>query len=153
MRTHHTPKRCVFLCSGALETLVDDVLAQTPGVINQCEETLDTPPIQHDRTPPVQMRTFLIACQIWHDMYGVKAKGVLPFSKAPLLASPPPPPRELLWKLPYELKRDVVCAHKEFDEACEGYTLDAVEFRDFGKNSCKVCVCVCVCVCAWWLVL
>lgn len=72
-------------------------------------------------------------------MYGVKARGVVPFPKAPLLASAPPQPRELLWKLPYELKRDVVCARKEFDEACEGYTLDALEFRDFGKNSCKVC--------------
>lgn len=71
-------------------------------------------------------------------MYGVESKGVLPFPKAPLLASPPPPPRELLWKLPYELKREVACARKEFDEACEGYTLDPVEFRDFGKDSCKV---------------
>lgn len=73
-------------------------------------------------------------------MYGVEARGVLPFPKAPLLASPPPPPRELLWKLPYELKREVVCAHKNFVEACEGYTLDPAEFRDFGKDSCKVCV-------------
>lgn len=77
--------------------------------------------------------------KIWHDMYGVKARGVQPFPKAPLLASPPPPPRELLWKLPYELKREVVGAHKNFVEACEGYTLDPVEFRDFGKDSCKVC--------------
>ena len=80
-------------------------------------------------------------------MYGVKAKGVLPFPKAPLLATPPPPPREVLWKLPYELKREVVGGHKEFEKACDGYTLDAVEFRDFGKDSCKVCSCVCSCVC------
>lgn len=71
-------------------------------------------------------------------MYDVKSKSVLPFPKAPLLSSPPPPPRELLWKLPYELKSEVLCARKEFDEACSGYTLDAVEFRDFGKGQCKV---------------
>ncbi|CAM9330454.1 unnamed protein product [Ectocarpus sp. 12 AP-2014] len=75
--------------------------------------------------------------EIWHDMYSVESKGVLPFPKAPLLTSPPPPPRELLWKLPSELKREVAGARKEFDDACEGYTLDPVEFRDFGKDSCK----------------
>ncbi|CAN0236486.1 unnamed protein product, partial [Laminaria digitata] len=75
--------------------------------------------------------------EIWHDMYDVKSKSVLPFPKAPLLSSPPPPPRELLWKLPYELKSEVLVARKEFDEACDGYTLDAVEFRDFGKGRCK----------------
>lgn len=72
-------------------------------------------------------------------MYSVKAKGVHPFPKAPLLSTPPPPPREVFWKLPYELKSDVAVAKKEFDEACEGYTLDAIQFRDFGKSSCKVC--------------
>lgn len=79
--------------------------------------------------------------QIWHDMYGVESRGVLPFPKAPLLASPPPPPREVVWKVPQELMKEVMCAGKDFGEACEGYTLDAVEFRDFGKNSCKVCFC------------
>lgn len=74
-------------------------------------------------------------------MYDVESKGVLPFPKAPLLVSPPPPPREVLWKVPHELVQEVVNAGKEFDKACEGYTLDAVEFRDFGKDSCKVCSC------------
>ena len=87
------------------------------------------------RPPPPQSPP-----QIWHDMYGVKSQSVLPFPKPPLLSSPPPPPRELLWKLPYELKSEVLVARKEFDEACGGYTLDAVEFRDFGKGRCKVCI-------------
>lgn len=76
---------------------------------------------------------------------------MLPFPKTPLLATPPPPPREVLWKLPYELKQEVVCARKEFDKACEGYSLDAVEFLDFGKDSCKVCSFFCACVLAFSL--
>lgn len=76
--------------------------------------------------------------QIWHDMYGVKANNVKSFPEAPVLSSPPPPPLEVIMKLPYEVKSDVLCAQKEFDETCKGYTLDVVDFRDFGKNSCKV---------------
>lgn len=73
-------------------------------------------------------------------MYDVKSKQVRAFPKAPLLSSPPPPPRELMWKLPYELKSDVLCAQRGFQETCDGYTLDPVKFQDFGKGSCKVCV-------------
>ncbi|CAM9743088.1 unnamed protein product [Sphacelaria rigidula] len=75
--------------------------------------------------------------EIWHDMYDVKAKGIRPFPKAPLLATPPPPPREVLWKLPEELKGEVQYARKEFVGACHGYSLDAIDFQSFGKNSCK----------------
>ena len=76
--------------------------------------------------------------QIWHDMYGVPGKGIKPFPKAPLLSSPPPPPRELSWKIPPELKAEVISASRAFGEACAGYTLEHVEFLDFGKNACKV---------------
>lgn len=80
--------------------------------------------------------------QIWHDMYGVPGKGVKPFPQPPLLLSSPtptlPPPRELSWKLPDSLKSEAISASRAFQEACEGYTLDYVEFREFGKNACKV---------------
>ncbi|CAM9942210.1 unnamed protein product, partial [Ascophyllum nodosum] len=75
--------------------------------------------------------------EIWHDMYGVPGKGIKPFPKAPLLSSPPPPPRELSWKIPPELKAEVISASRAFGEACAGYTLEHVEFLDFGKNACK----------------
>lgn len=73
-------------------------------------------------------------------MYGVPGKGVKPFPQPPLLLSSPtlPPPRELSWKLPDSLKDEAVSASRAFQQACEGYTLDYVEFREFGKNACKV---------------
>lgn len=71
-------------------------------------------------------------------MYGIPGKGIRSFPEAPLLSSPPPPPRELLWKLPEELKREVQYAKKEFEGACDEYTLDVLDFQDFGKNACKV---------------
>lgn len=76
--------------------------------------------------------------QIWHDMYGVPGKGFQPFPKAPLLATPPKPPRELMWQLPHELKGEVQFAQVAFDRACDGFSLDMIDFGDFGKNACKV---------------
>lgn len=97
-------------------------------------------------------------------MYDVQAKGIRTLPKAPLLVNPTPPPRELLWKLPEELKGEVQYAHKEFVGTCGGYSLDVVDFQDFGKNSCKVgelgrggedsstrCPLVCLFFCcSWW---
>lgn len=71
-------------------------------------------------------------------MYGVEGKMVKSFPPAPVLPSPPPPPRELMWELPDELKGEVHFARREFEGACDGYSLDMINFQDFGKNACKV---------------
>lgn len=76
--------------------------------------------------------------QIWHDMYGIGSKRIRSFPEAPLLSSPPGPPRELAWDLSDHLKEEVQRASQEFRRECNTHSLDTLAFHDFGKNACKV---------------